>query len=578
VQVFVVGDAAVPGSYVVSSAGSALTALYAAGGPSLNGSMRRIEIRRGGRSVDSLDLYDYLLRGDASHDRRLETGDILFVPVHGARVRVLGEVIRPAIYELKQGETLADLIRDAGGFTAHASRRRIQVQRVLPPAQRGPSGQDRIVLDVSADQFDNENAPPLEMQPGDDVQVFPVVDRIRNRISVNGNVWSPGPQGFTPGMRLSEALRRAGGPKPDSYLGRILVTRTRPDSTLLELHAAFKDSAGEVLDDIPLAEDDEVQVFSTTAFRPNRYVVIGGAVKNGGRIPYRDGLTLRDAVLLAGGVTESAYLREAEIARLPDDRAGGVVATTMRVPLDSTYLFDRKPDGTYLGPPGISAQASNAPETQLRPYDNVLIMHQPDWELQRIVYVGGAVRFPGRYSLKTQRERLRDVLGRAGGLTAEGYADGIVLYRNADRTGRIGIDLPAVLRDSTSRDNIILQDADSIVIPEYNPVVKVTGAINSPVAVTYSPGADIDYYVRAAGGATHTADVSRAYVRQPNGRVETQHKRPFFLPGGRPHPRAGAEIVVPEHAPNDRFDWGAVAVPLAQILGSMVAIVAVLKR
>jgi protein involved in polysaccharide export with SLBB domain len=361
-------------------------------------------------------------------------------------------------------------------------------------------------------------------------------------------------------------------------LGRILITRTRPDSTKIELHSAFRDSTGALENDIPLAEDDAVQVFSTSAFRPKRYIVIGGAVKRGGRIPYRDGMTLRDAVLLAGGMTESAYLKEAEIARLPDDRAGGVVATTMRVPLDSTYLFERGPDGKYLGPPGLPAPAANTPEVNLRPYDNVLIMHQPDWELQRIVYVGGAVRFPGRYSLKTQRERLRDVLVRAGGLTAEGYADGIILYRNADRTGRIGIDLPAVLRDSTARDNIILQDADSIVIPEYNPVVKVEGAVNSPVAVTYLPGADIGYYVRAAGGATRTADVGRAYVRQPNGRVDTYHRRPFFIPGGAPHPRAGAEIVVPERSANDRFDWGAAAVPVAQILGSLVAIVAVLKR
>ena len=578
VQVFVVGDVAVPGSYQISSAGTALTALYAAGGPSDNGSLRHVEVRRGGRVVDSLDVYDYLLRGDASHDVRLQTGDVIFVAVHGPRVRITGEVVRPDIYEMKTGETLGDLIRASGGFTATASRRRVQIQRILPPTQRGPAGRDRVVIDVSADQFDEEAAPGLALAPGDDVQVFPVADRVGNQISVIGNVWAPGTAGFTPGMRLSEAIRLAGGPKPDSYLGRILITRLRPDSSRIQLHSAFRDSTGAVTDDIPLAEDDEIQVFSRSSFRPDRYIVIGGAVRNGGRIPYREGMTLRDAVLLAGGLQQSAYLKEAEVARLPENRDQGTLATTLRVPLDSTYLFERGPNGEYLGPPGLPAPSRNAPEVTLRPYDNVLIMHQPDWELQRIVYVGGAVRFPGNYSLTSQGERLSDVLARAGGLTREGYADGIVLYRNEDRTGRIGIDLPAVLKNPKSSDNIILQDGDSIFIPEYNPVVRVEGAVNSPVAVTYHAGANLDYYIRAAGGATRTADVGRAYVRQPNGEVETFHHRPLFIPDGVPQPRAGSVVIVPERDPSDRIPWSSIAAPAAQILASLVAIVAVLKR
>lgn len=578
IQVFVAGDAAVPGSYAISGAATALSALYNAGGPSDNGSLRRIEIRRAAHTVDSLDVYDYLLRGDASHDVRLMNGDVVFVPVHGPRVRILGEVIRPAIYEMKVGESLADLVRAAGGFTENASRRRVQINRILPPAQRGAAGRDRVVLDVPADQFGNEDSPALPLEPGDEVHVFAVATRVRNRIAVRGNVWSPGPQGFKPGMHLSDAIRLAGGPKPDTYFGRVLITRTRPDSSVVELHAAFTDSTGSLAPDIELSEDDLIRVFSRSAFRPERYVVIGGAVNKGGRIAYREGMTLRDAVLLAGGMTESAYLKEAEIARLPENRTGGVVSTTIRVPLDSTYLFERAPDGKYLGPPGLPAPSGNAPDVPLRPYDNVLIMHQPDWELQRIVSIGGAVRFPGQYSLVSQRERLSDVLARAGGLTTEGYADGIVLYRREDRTGRIGIDLPSVLRDPGSRDNIILQDKDSIFIPEYNPIVKVEGAVNSPVAVTYSPGADVNYYIRAAGGATRTADAGRAYVRQPNGRVDAYHRR-AFLPDGVPKPRAGAVVVVPERLPGDQgFDWALLAGPTAQILGSLVAIVAVLKR
>src|SRR5690606_39249057 len=173
-QVFVLGDVQRPGSYRISAAGTALTALYAAGGPSDNGSLRQVIVRRGGRTVDTLDLYDYLLQGDASRDPRLENGDVVFVPVHGARVRIEGEVIRPGIYELRQGETLRDLVASAGGFTATAARQRLQVDRILPPAQRVPGGRDRVTIDVATAGEINggpvDGIPAMPLEPGDHVK------------------------------------------------------------------------------------------------------------------------------------------------------------------------------------------------------------------------------------------------------------------------------------------------------------------------------------------------------------------------------------------------------------------------
>lgn len=574
-QVFVVGDVAVPGSYRVSSAGSALTALYAAGGPNVNGSLRRIEIRRGGQVVDVLDLYDYLLRGDASHDVRLETGDVVFVPVHGPRVKIDGEVIRPAIYEIREGEGLPDLVRAAGGFTASASRRRVQIRRILPPDQRTEIGRDRVVIDLSAEQFEQGLSPSFALQPGDEVEVFPVVDRVRSRITVDGNVWAPGPQGYAPGMRLSDAIRRAGGVKPDVYLGQILVSRLQPDSTRIQLRSSFRDSTGSVSDDIVLREDDSIEIFSLSTFRPDRYVVVTGAVNAGGRFPYRAGMTLRDVVLMAGGLRESAYLGEAEIARLPESRENGVVATAFRVPLDSGYLFERSGNGSYLGPPGLPAPNGHTADVPLRPYDNVLILQQPEWQLQRTVFIGGEVRFPGQYALVTKTERLSGLLERAGGLTEEAYPDGVVFYRSEDRVGRVGIDLPRVLRGQSKQDDLILQHGDSIVIPEYNPVVKVYGSVNSPVGVAYVPGRSIEYYIAAAGGPSRDADHRRAYVRQPNGKVESARYRALLLPNSLPEPRAGAVIYVPAKDPNEKRDLGAVAGSVAQILASIVAIVAI---
>src|SRR5690606_8804667 len=147
--------------------------------------------------------------------------------------------------------------------------------------------------------------PEIPMQAGDVVRVFEISDRVSNQVAVRGNVWTPGRIGFQRGMRLSDALRRAGGVKPDTYLGQVLVTRLRSDSTRVQLRTTLADTTGRALDDIVLEDADEITVFSLTDFRPQRYVVVSGAVRDGGRIPYREGMTLRDAVLIAGGLEES---------------------------------------------------------------------------------------------------------------------------------------------------------------------------------------------------------------------------------------------------------------------------------
>lgn len=575
-QIYVVGEVARPGSYQVASSGTVLSALYAAGGPTEIGSFRRIDVRRGGKLIDSLDLYDYLLRGDNTHDARLQTGDVVFVPAHGAQIKATGEILRPAIYELKAGQTLRDLIAAAGGFKPEALRRRVQIFRVLPPERRLPGGRDRVVVDLASDQFADGAGPAFPMEAGDSVRVFAIADRQRQAVRVLGNVWVPGVVGYNPGMKLSEAIHLSGGPKPDVYLGSILVSRLLPDSTRIQLRSAFRDSTGVVTEDLSLQEDDEITIFSRTSFRPGRWVAVTGAVFKSGQIPYHEGMTLRDAVLLAGGLTEDALLKEAEIARLPIDRSHGTLATTLRVPLDSSYLGDRSPNGHYDGPPGLGAPASGAPETVLEPYDNVLILRQPEWELQRTVSLTGQVMYPGRYALLTKSERLTDLLHRAGGLTANAYPDAIHFHRTADRAGRVGIDLPSVLKDSTFRDNLILVGGDSIYIPEFDPIVYVSGAVNAPVAVSYVPGKDIDFYVRAAGGYALHGDKGRAYTTQPSGKVESV-RRKFLLADYRPKPLPGAKVFVPEKPPEDKSAVLATLGSIAQILASIVAIVAIAK-
>lgn len=575
-QVFVIGDVMLPGSYQLSSAGTMLTALYAAGGPTDNGNLRTIQLRRGGKVVGELDVYGYLVGGDASRDARLETGDVVFVPVHGPRVEIRGAVTRPSIYELRPGETLNDLIRLAGGFTAQAERQRVLVRRIVPPEQRTEAGRDRTVLDVTADRIGTSAGPDVPMADGDVVDVFSIAPRVRNAIAVLGAVWTPGNQGFTSGMKLSDALRLAGGVKPQVKSAQI--SRLQSDQTRMELRATFRDTLGTLVQDLALQEDDSITVFGTDDFRPDRYVAITGAVRKPGRYPYHEKMTLRDLLHYAGGMDDGAFLERAEIARVPENRTTGTLARTINVPLDSTYLLERGLDGKYVGPRGLPVRSSGAPETVLEPYDNVLILQQPDWQLDRAVVIRGEVQFPGEYVLRNKSERVAEVIRRAGGLTAVAYPAGAVFVRGQGRIGRIGFDLERVMRDSTYRDNIIMQYGDTLYIPPQRMVVDVRGAVHSPIAVAYSPGKNIGYYINAAGGLTYNADRDRAYVQQPNGVVEPYRDRFFLIPDGRPEPLPGAVVVVPAKDPNDKKDWTAIAGSVAQVLASIVAIVAISTR
>jgi polysaccharide biosynthesis/export protein len=337
------------------------------------------------------------------------------------------------------------------------------------------------------------------------------------------------------------------------------------------------DTTGRPVDDIALSDADEITVFSTTDFRPNRYITVAGAVRKPGQIAFRDGMTMRDAVLLAGGLLEGALLENAEIARLPENRAAGITAVTQLFPLDSSYLFDRGPNSRYVGTPGMPAPTAKAPEIALMPYDAILIKRQPEWQLQQTVAVQGEVTYPGPYTLVRKTERLSDIIKRAGGLTGAAYAGGVVFIRKRNEIGRIGIDLPTVLRDPTSVDNLQLLDGDSIYIPRYAPVVSVRGAVNSLVGVAYVAGADIDYYIRSAGGETVKGDAGRAYVTQPNGKVQARHRH-FLGWTSKPRPQPGSTVTVPDKDPNDRRDWTGIATAATSILGSLVAIAAIVRR
>jgi hypothetical protein len=271
-------------------------------------------------------------------------------------------------------------------------------------------------------------------------------------------------------------------------------------------------------------------------------------------------MTLRELMLLARGPKIGAELREAEIARLPADRSNGRLATTIRVPLDSTYLLGRDSTGRYIGPPGTAFPATgSAGEVMLEPYDNVLIFAQPEFELQRMVMITGEVLYPGTYALRSKDEKLVDLIQRAGGLTKRAYPEGIRFERAV--AGRINIDLRRALRDKESPDNIILQPEDQVTIPEYQASVKITGAVNSPGSVLYR----------------EVADKGAVSVRFANGEVRTRSRTLFFV--SNPTPRPGSEVFVPSKDPNEpTVNKADLFAAIAQVLSSMVAIIVVATR
>lgn len=497
-QVYVVGEVSQPGAYQISSLGTVLTALYVAGGLTERAAMRQVEVRRAGRPIAALDLYDYLLRGDTRSDIRLETGDVVFVPVHGTRAEVAGAVTRPAIYELKSGETLGDLVRAAGGFRPEAQLKRLAVYRLLPPADRAPGSPPRAVID----------------------------------------------------LRLSPvASHSAGKDDPFNGIGVPTLSLEDGDSVVVDVVA-------------PLAEQ--------------YHVAIVGMVHKPGIYPWREGMTLRELVLLARGPQVGADLRAAEVARMPEDRSRGQLATTIEVPLDSTYLFERDSLGHYFGPPGLPFPGKGAPEVTLQPYDNVLIERQPEFDFQRTVVVTGEVRRAGTYSLRTKTDRLADLIARAGGLTAQAYPQGIQFVRAVDNVGRINTDLLRALQDTGSASNIILQPGDVIDIPEYQPAVKVGGAVNSPGSVLWKKGKDLEYYLSAAGGFSYKADKGRVSVKYANGEVRTR-KRTIFGQKD-PNPGPGSEVFVPVKDTTQRTNYVALVGGIAQIVAATVTLIYIIRH
>jgi protein involved in polysaccharide export with SLBB domain len=565
ISVAVTGEVNRPGIYPLAATATPLSALYEAGGLTELANFRQVHIRRGVALLGTYDLYDYLLTGAASVEVSLQTGDVIFVPIAGPRVKITGAVRRPAIYEARPGESLRHLIEAAGGLAADAHVANATVSRILPLDDRVQPGIDRTVITVDLRAVMVDTTVQEAVFDGDSITIFRIGSRSRDNVTIQGSVWQPGSYQLVAGMTLWALIQASGGLKPETYSGRVQIRRIRPDSTFFMIPVALPLDGSEPPDNPTLRSLDNVTVFSRTDFRPVRTISVFGEVQDPGEFEFSDSMTLRDAVLEAGGVTDRAFLLYAEVSRMlkSPSESGDSLAEMYRVPLDSSYVFD--PTAYIRRPTG----PQRSDDFILEPSDHVFIRRQPGIEPPQNVVITGEVEFPGHYTLSSKAVRISEIIRQAGGLTRHAYANGIRFFRAQGGVGRISVDLRDVIENPEHRDNLFLSLGDSIHIPRYVPTVKVEGAVLSPTSVTYIPDRGTDYYVDAAGGYTRNADKGKTFVQQPNGLIQPKDNRP----------EAGAVVVVPAKDPSER----GISIPLllsgiAQALTALTTVIILLDR
>ena len=540
IKVNVMGEVKTPGTYTLSSFASAFHALYVSGGPSTIGSLRNIRIFRGGRNVTTVDLYEYLMKGNNTYDINLHDGDIVMVEPYSTLVQITGEIKRPMWYEMREDETLQDLIRFAGGFSGNAYRANVTLHR------KGINSMEAFTLNQS-------DYASFNLQDGDQIGVGNILDKFSNMVEITGSVERPGR--YALGDRIStvrDLVEIALGPTGDAYLQRVLLYREQDDlrQTMesFDLNALLNNRTP----DIPLRKNDRLYIPSIFSLEDSVTVHVDGSVRDPGSYPFALNMRIEDAILQAGGLSEEASTSRIDVYRRIKDPASTTTPPTM----SDVYTFTLQNDEII----------SNDPNFVLQPFDEIVVRRSPGYEPQSMVTIDGEVLFGGRYAKKSRNERLSSLVERAGGLTEYAYAKGARLLRKSTpeeiERGRkalltqarmesdstfinsidlsvqnIGIDLEKALKNPGGADDIILQDGDVLSVPQLTNTVKISGGVMYPNTVNYNKRMSLDSYVRQAGGYSRLAMKSKPFVIYMNGKVATGRWAKI---------EPGCEIVIPE--------------------------------
>lgn len=581
IKVNIVGEVVAPGTYTLPSFATLFNALYAAGGVNEIGTLRNIRVYRNSREVASLDVYGYLLRGQYETNIRLQENDMIIVGPYEELAVVRGKVKRNRIFELRQGETLADLLDMAGGFRGDAYTKDVRVKR--------KTGVRYQISTVTEDKFAT-----FAMQDGDSLQVDSVIPFYENRLMITGAVWRPGEYELSPSLHtVKQLIQRAAGLKGDEFIGRAQIMRLNPDFTSRVIAVDIRGILNGVVPDVELRPEDELIIPSLFDLREPYTFKVSGAVNFKDTIlPYRNNLTIEDAVLMAGGLQESAAAVHVEVARRIKDAHAR--ESSNRIAQVFTFTLN---DNLAL-PAG---EPSNDTLFTLEPFDEVYVRFSPGYQEQQVVEVNGEVTFSGSYVLAEKNFRLSDLIRQAGGVTPDAFVRGASLKRQLtdDEMRRletllelssnkqskdsvavsletikdysVGIDLEKALLHPGSSDDVVLRDGDILYIPQLQSTVKVSGAVTYPNSVTYTKNMSVRACLGQAGGYN---DMARKYpiVIYMNGKVATTQRVALFFKRY-PKVEPGCEIVVPSKTQRDRHTSLAEIMSIGSSATSMAAMI-----
>jgi protein involved in polysaccharide export with SLBB domain len=571
IQVNIMGEVAVPGTYRLSSFSSAFHALYRAGGVNNIGSLRNIQVMRNGRKIADIDVYDYILKGKSVDGIRLQDNDIIIVPPYECLVNITGKVKRPMYYEMKNGETLGTLLKYAGGFTGDAYNKSVELHRL--------SGREKQIYNV--DEMDYS---VFKLCDEDNVNIGAVLDRYENRVEIRGAVYRGGMYQMNGTVNtVKQLIQKAEGLRGDAFLTRAQLQRENDDLTIEMIPIDLKGMVNGEVADIPLRRNDVLYIPSIHDITTDGVLTISGEVARPGTFAYAKNMTIEDLVMMAGGLTEAASSARVDVARRIKDPKG----TTVSSVIGQSFSFELN-DGYLIGGSNFI----------LEPYDEVYIRKSPAYQSQQNVAVGGEVLFGGKYTLTYKNERLSDLVKKAGGVTPDAYTKGarLVRHMNEEEMARrndvlrlvesgsakdsvsveqlaldeyysVGIDLKKALANPGTDADLVLREGDILYVPEYVNTVKINGAVMYPNTVLYKKGMKKSYYINLAGGYGDRAKKRRAYVIYMNGtlsRLKNNTAKKI---------EPGSEIVVPSKAER-RKTTAAEILGMSSTATSMAAVVA----
>ena len=541
IRVTIIGDVATPGTYTVSSLSTLFNALYQSGGPTYRGSLRKIELIRNNRVIQTVDLYNFLQKGIQSENVSLRDQDVIRIPVYDTRVAIDGAVKRPGTYELKNAETLADLITYAGGFADLAYKGIAKVTQV--------GFKERSVKDISSDMFDR-----YTLKNADSVYFGAILERFANRVVVEGAVYRPGIFELNQGLTLKSLIAKADGLRDDAVLGNGYIKRITPDLEKEMISFNLGNIMSGKAQDIPLIREDSVFITSTKDLRDETSISIAGYVRAPGTFQYRKGMSVADVVSMAKGFQNDAANHRIEISRLVKDLTDTLSNKLVNI---ITLNLD-------------SALNTSAGNFLLEPLDYIYVPRLVNYRSIGSVKVHGEVLFPGDYAQQRRDETGIEFIKRAGGITPMGSLENTQVYRNGVR---VDMDLTGK-RKRQAKDATILMPGDSLFIPKNEPFVEVNGAVNNPQLLRYA-NSNFKYYVDAAGGITEGARLRGAYIKYPNG-INAPVKTFLFIKNY-PKVTAGSQIVVPEKTGKNKLGFAEITT-IASALTGIVSLIAILFK